>query len=42
MVDKLEKIREKFEEVSQTLVKPETMSDMKYYARLHMMEGFAC
>ena len=35
MIDKLERIKEKFEDVSQTLVKPETLSDMKYYAQVN-------
>ncbi|MGB0525649.1 MAG: PCRF domain-containing protein, partial [Flammeovirgaceae bacterium] len=35
MIDKLERVRERFEEVSQIIVKPETMSDMKYYAQIN-------
>lgn len=35
MIDKLEKIKERFEEVSEIIVKPETLSDMKYYAQVN-------
>ncbi|GAA4845789.1 peptide chain release factor 1 [Algivirga pacifica] len=35
MIDKLEAIKARFEEVSQDLVKPETMADMKVYAKLN-------
>ncbi|NME71907.1 peptide chain release factor 1 [Flammeovirga aprica] len=35
MLDKLEKIKERFDQVSEDLVKPETVSDMKLYAKLN-------
>lgn len=35
MLDKLEKIKERFDQVSEDLVKPETVSDMKVYAKLN-------
>jgi peptide chain release factor 1 len=35
MLDKLEKIKERFEEVSLQITLPETMSDMKLYAKLN-------
>lgn len=35
MIDKLEAIKARFDEVSQLIVQPETMSDMKVYAKLN-------
>ncbi|MFT5916463.1 MAG: peptide chain release factor 1 [Flammeovirgaceae bacterium] len=35
MIEQLEKVRERFEEVSQTLVKPETLTDMTFYAKIN-------
>lgn len=35
MIDKLERVKERFEEVSQIIVKPETLADMKYYAQIN-------
>ncbi|ANQ50282.1 peptide chain release factor 1 [Flammeovirga yaeyamensis] len=35
MLDKLEKIKLRFDQVSEDLVKPETVSDMKLYAKLN-------
>lgn len=35
MIDKLEAIKKRFEEVSQLIVQPEAMSDMEKYARLN-------
>jgi peptide chain release factor 1 len=35
MIEKLEKIKERFEEVSEIIVKPETLADMKYYAQIN-------
>jgi peptide chain release factor 1 len=35
LLEKLERIKERFEEVSQIIVKPETMTDMKYYAQIN-------
>ncbi len=35
MIEQLERVRERFEEVSQTLVKPETMTDMTFYAKIN-------
>lgn len=35
MIDKLEKIKSRFEEVSQLIVQPEAMADMKQYAKLN-------
>ncbi len=34
MIDKLEEIKKRFEEVGELLVKPETLSDIKIYSRL--------
>ena len=34
MIDKLEAIRHRFEEVSQLIVQPDAMADMKNYSRL--------
>jgi peptide chain release factor 1 len=35
MIDKLEAIRQRFEEVGQEIIKPEAMTDMKTYSRLN-------
>ena len=35
MVDKLEEIKKRFEEVSQLIIQPEILSDMKRYAQLN-------
>ncbi len=35
MIDKLEKIKERYAEVSEIIVKPETLADMKYYAKVN-------
>mgnify|MGYP006426666255 CR=1 FL=1 len=35
MIDKLEKIKERFDEVSEIIIKPETLSDMKYSAQVN-------
>ncbi|MEN7548354.1 peptide chain release factor 1 [Rapidithrix thailandica] len=35
MIDKLEDIKKRFEEVSELIVQPETMADMKLYAKLN-------